>query len=119
MIDERAKTAYRRRLAELRRELEESEAWADLERAARIRAEIDVLTAELARAVGLGGRVRRAGSPAERARVNVTRAIKAAISHIGQQSPALCRHLEHRVCTGTFCVYLPDPGDPIILDALH
>jgi hypothetical protein len=38
----------------------------------------DFLVAELARAVGLGGRDRRAASHAERARLNATRAIRAA-----------------------------------------
>ena len=41
---------------------------------------------EMARAVGLGGRDRRAGSAAERARLNVTRAIKSALQKISEHN---------------------------------
>jgi hypothetical protein len=63
--------------------------------------------------VGLGGRDRRAASSAERARVNVTRAIRAALGRIAEHSPALGRHLEATVRTGTFCSYVPDPRLPL------
>ncbi len=46
---------------------------------------------------------------AERARVNVTRAIKAALQKIGAHHPALCAHLSITIRTGNACVYLPDP----------
>ena len=62
-LDARAKDAYRRRLEELDEDLRQAREWSDPERAARIEHEIDVLTGELARAVGLGGRDRRAPSP--------------------------------------------------------
>lgn len=76
LLDAQAKAAYRRRLQDLRADADEAEAMGDGERAARARQEIDALAHELARAVGLGGRDRRAAAPAERARVNVSRAIK-------------------------------------------
>src|SRR4029450_11446429 len=63
---------------ELRPELEEAERFNDPVRPANARAERDLLGRELARAVGLGGRDRRAASHAERARLNATRAIRAA-----------------------------------------
>jgi tetratricopeptide (TPR) repeat protein len=113
VLDEQAKAAYRSRLAELEEELEEAERWSDPERAAKARQELEFFAAELSRAVGLGGRDRRAGSAAERARVNVTRAIKAAIDRIGEHSPPLRRHLERTVRTGTSCVYLPDRDPPV------
>jgi hypothetical protein len=111
VLDERAKADYRRRLAELGEELAEARANHDPERAARVEAEIDVLTDQLAAAVGLGGRDRRAASAAERARVNVTRVVRAAMVRIGEANPALGRHLDVAVRTGTFCSYLPDPGN--------
>jgi tetratricopeptide (TPR) repeat protein len=66
MLDATAKAAYRARLAELRAEIEEAEGGNDPARAAKARDELDFLVAELARAVGLGGRDRRAASHAER-----------------------------------------------------
>ena len=71
------------------------------------------LADEPAAAVGLGGRDRRAGSAAERARVNITRAIRAALARIRAHSPALAGHLDATIHTGTFCSYTPDPRAPI------
>ena len=68
MLDARAKDAYRRRLAEIEEDIEEARASGDAERAAQADAERDFLVRELSRAVGLGGRERRAGSASERAR---------------------------------------------------
>lgn len=48
-----------------------------------------------------------------RARVNVTRAIKAAVERVSEHSPDLGRHLSATVRTGTFCAYEPDPRVPI------
>ena len=50
----------------------------DAERDAQAGAERDFLVRELSRAVGLGGRDRRAGSASERARASVTRAVRQA-----------------------------------------
>ncbi|HEX8066829.1 MAG TPA: AAA family ATPase [Thermoleophilaceae bacterium] len=113
LLDARAKAAYRERLEELREELEEAESWSDPERAARAREEIDHLTRELAGAVGLGGRDRRAGSSAERARVNATRSIRTALRRIADYSPDLGRELDATVRTGTFCAYEPDARRPV------
>jgi hypothetical protein len=67
----------------------------------------------LARAVGLGGRGRRAAAHAERARVNVTRAIRAAVANLARVHPGLGRHLAVTVRTGRYCAYTPDPRVPI------
>lgn len=74
---------------------------------------MDLLTEQLAAAVGLGGRDRGAASSAERARVTVTKAIRAAQQRIAQEDAELGAHLEVSVRTGSFCVYCPDPGSPI------
>lgn len=84
MLDARAKQEYQRRIAELREQLEDLRERGDEDRAARVENEIDFLLREFARAVGLGGRDRRAGSAAERARLNVTRAIKSALQKISE-----------------------------------
>jgi hypothetical protein len=61
--------------------------------------------------VGLGGRDRTVGSAAEKARVNVTRAIRSAIERMARDHPALAHHLATTVQTGVFCSYLPAPGE--------
>jgi hypothetical protein len=72
-------------------------------------AERDFLLRELSRAVGLGGRDRRAASASERARAAATRAIRKAITRIREHHPELGEHLDHAIRTGTYCAYLPDP----------
>jgi tetratricopeptide (TPR) repeat protein len=112
-LDAEAKAAYRARLVDLREDLAEAESWHDPERIARIQAEQEALAHELGAALGIGGRDRPTGTPAERARISATRAIRAAISRIAEQSPALGAHLEATIRTGTYCGYVPDPGAPI------
>jgi tetratricopeptide (TPR) repeat protein len=113
VLDERAKSSYRARLRELEEELDEATSWADSGRAARVREEMEFLADELRAAVGLGGRDRKPGSSAERARVNITRAIHSALGRIRDHSPVLADHLDATVHTGTFCSYVPDPRSPI------
>ena len=113
MLDAEAKAAYGRKLRELREEIEEARELGNEERAAKAENEIEALSKELARGVGLGGRDRRAGSPAERARLSVSRAIKAALSQIADKHPALARYLSSAIRTGLFCCYRPDSGLPI------
>src|SRR5438093_5263576 len=79
IFDVQAKVAYRRRIDELREELEDSEVCNDLGRASGARAELEAITEHLRVATGPGGRTRRASSNADRVRVAVTRRIRAAI----------------------------------------
>jgi tetratricopeptide (TPR) repeat protein len=113
VLDRTAIEAYRRRLTDLEDEIEEAGAWADAERSARAREEKGFLEQELASAVGLGGRHRRAASASERARVAVTKAIRSALSRIRENAPSLGRHLDSTVRTGTYCSYRPDPRLPV------
>jgi hypothetical protein len=93
--------------------LDEAEGFNDAARAAKAREEMDFLVGELARAVGLGGRDRRAASHAERARLNATRAIRAAMANLARANPSLGRHLASTIRTGRYCSYTPDPRVPI------
>ena len=113
ILDPQARAAYKQRVRELREELAEAQQFHDLGRSERLAAEIDFLAQELSRAVGLGGRARRVGSPAERARVNITRAIKIALRKITEHHPALGQHLATTIKTGTYCSYTPDVRMPI------
>lgn len=112
-VDGRARRAYRQRLEELHEELREVTGFNDRGRMARVQAEIDALTAELARAFGLGGRSRAAASAAERTRLNVTRALQTAIRRIGEGNPELGRHFAAAVRTGSICRYAAAPGQEI------
>jgi hypothetical protein len=108
-----ARRAYRARLAELRVDVEDGEASGDAERVGRLSEEIDFITRELARGMGLGGRTRQAGSIAERARLNVTRALRTSLRHIAAANPRLAAHLEVALRTGMVCEHSPDPRAPI------
>jgi hypothetical protein len=113
LLDSQAKREYRTRLEDLRAEIEEAESFNDPERAARAREEMEFIAHELSSAVGLGGRDRKAASNAERARVNVTRAVKSVIRRIAAEDESLGRELETTVHTGYFCRYEPDPRHPV------
>ncbi len=108
LLDAPAKNAYRRRLAEIEDDIEQARALGDTERTAQADAEREFLVRELSRAVGLGGRDRRAASASERARVAVTRAIRQEIVRISGHQPELGRHLDRAIRTGTYCAYDPD-----------
>ena len=71
-------------------------------------AERDDLLDELSRNLGLGGRTRRSGSHAQKARSAVTWRIRAAIRLIGEHHAPLGRHLDAAVRTGTWCAYRPE-----------
>ena len=109
LLDAQAKESYRRRLAEIEEDIEEARVMGNDEREAQADAERDFLIRELARAVGLGGRDRRAGSDSERARASVTRAIRQAMARLREHNSPLGEHLDRAIRTGTFCAYLPDP----------
>lgn len=116
MLDDQAKNAYRRRISELREELEDAKELGSHERAAQTEAELDALIRELSRAVGLGGRNRRAASASERARQSVTKTIKTVVERIAQVDVWLGDVLSRTIRTGNFCAYEPDPGVPIVWD---
>ncbi len=110
LLDARAKAAYQERLSDLREELADAERLHDLGRAEHAGAEIDFLTTELT--APFRGH-QKANPYAERARLTVTKGIKAALERISQNHPALGRHLAVTIRRGTFCAYMPDPRHPI------
>ena len=112
-LDAEAKADYRRRLEDLREDIEEAEGFNDPERAARAREEYEFISRELAGAVGLGGRDRPASSDAERARVNATRALRKTLARVEEHDAAFGRLLDRTIRTGTFCAYEPDPERPV------
>jgi predicted ATPase len=113
MLDAQAKQAYKRKLRELNEEFEEERERGNHERAEQLKSDIDFINRELARAVGLGGRDRRAGSASERARLNVKRAITGALQKISEQHASMGELLDRSIKTGSFCSYAPDPQDQV------
>lgn len=112
-LDAEAKAAYRERIADLRETIEEATRFHDPERVVAAQEELDLVAQQLAGAVGLGGRDRTTGSAAERARVNVTRALRGALKRIAEQDAALGRDIESGVRTGTLCSYSPPALHPV------
>src|SRR3954471_19499882 len=113
ILDAQAKASYRSRLLELEEDLTEAQSWSDAGRVTRINDEIEFVTHELTGAMGLGGRDRRAASDAERARINVTRAIRSTLARIRKYDEGCADHLDVTVRTGMYCAYIPDPRTPI------
>ena len=111
ILDAEARRAYRTRLADLRDELDDASRCNDLGRAEALRAEMEAVAEQLRSAVGLGGRNRAPGSAAERARLTVSKRIRAALKRIGELHPPLGHYLNACVKTGHYCSYTPPPND--------
>ena len=107
VLDEQAKAAYKTRLAALAREIDDAEDIGHAERAEALRSERDALVGELAAAAGLGGRDRKLGDEAERARKTVSARVRDALVKVGQVHPELADHLRSSLRMGTQCSYSP------------
>ena len=113
VLDGQAKTECKRRLNELRQDLNEAERFNDPQRKTEAQNEVQTIANYLASAVGLGGRDRKTCSDTERARSAVTKCIRKAIQKIGDAIPSLGFHLATRIKTGYFCSYNPHPDRPV------
>jgi hypothetical protein len=111
VLDERAKTAYRNRLTQLDEEIDAALARRADRRAADLDAERTALIDELRRATGRGGRSRRLGDDAERARKAVRERIRDTIRRLAELHPALADHLREAIRTGATCSY--EPAEPV------
>ncbi len=112
-LDAQAVSQYRQRIEDARADLLEAEDLNDLGQIQRLREEIEFLADHLGSGLGIGGRSRKAVSDNERARVNVTRAIRSSLRKISDSHPALGRRLVATIKTGSCCSYNPDPDNPI------
>lgn len=113
LLDDDARRAYKARVAVLEAEIEGADSSADGARVSRAREEMQFIADELQRATGIGGRDRSFSTDSERARVSVTRVIKAALNRIADESPELKHHFASTIRTGTYCSYSPDPRLPV------
>ncbi|MFC4015925.1 AAA family ATPase [Nonomuraea purpurea] len=107
VLDEEAKKRYRRRLDLLDAEIDRAAGRGDDRRAAELDAERQALLDELRTATGLGGRPRRLGDEAERARKAVTNRIRNTLRQLDQRHPELAAHLRASLSTGATCRYQP------------
>lgn len=112
ILDDTAKRHYRARIVALETELDDADQSGDTARAAKANTEREALLDELRRATGLGGRPRRDTAEAQRARVNVTRTVRAVIDRLAVTAPAAAAYLHACVRTGQACRYEPAPGGP-------
>ena len=108
-LDFQAKAQYRRRIMELNAEVENARNHGDTENGERLERELEFLSGEIRRAVGIGGRDRLANSNVERSRLNVTRAIRLALAKLVEVDPSAGVFLSRCIQTGTFCSYNPLP----------
>jgi tetratricopeptide (TPR) repeat protein len=113
LLDGRARAAYAARATELAEDLSEAEGHADIGRAERLRAELDMIVDQLEAASGLHG-PRHFTNNAERARTAVRKAIKRAIDKIDRVDATIGRHLHSSVTTGSVCSYAPDPRGAVV-----
>lgn len=107
VLDEQTKAEYGRRYRELPQELEEARANNDLGKIDRLEKENEMLTSELARAVGLGGRSRKK-TDAEKIRNAVSMAVARDIERIDQHHSELGRHLTVSITSGQVFRYAPE-----------
>lgn len=112
LLDAEARARYRDHLETLDEQIDTAAALGDDARAARLDAERQALIEQLKAATGLGGRSRRLGDNAERARKSVTNRIRNTLKKIEAVHPALAGHLHEAVATGSACVYRPEPQAP-------
>jgi hypothetical protein len=108
VLDATARSRYRRRIEELRADIDDALESGRVDDAEALQEEHDELVRELSRAFGLGGRERSGGSAAERARLNVTRSLRTAINRVAEALPEAGAALDRSVRTGIYCAY--DPG---------
>jgi hypothetical protein len=112
VVDDAALRAYRRRLTELDAEVDLADRRGDPALAERAERERRAILDELRRSTGLRGRPRVISPEAERARVNVTRTLRATLEQIAERAPRAGAHLQASIRTGATCRYQPVAGGP-------
>ncbi len=102
----------RRRLLEIEEEKVRAEQVGDSEKYDELEETTEQLERYLNKNYGLGNKPRRAGSHADRMRVNVNRAIQRVVGKIRKQNEALATYLNSTIKTGFQVSYTPDPNNP-------
>ena len=111
VLDQKALEDYRRRILDLREDLAIADARNDLATQDSAQRELEMVTAEVLQATGLGGKKRKASDDTERARKSVSNAIDRSIKQIKDEHPKLWRHLRKSIQLGQFPSY--SPAEPV------
>ncbi len=107
-LDTRAMQEYKERIKDLQEDIDEAERNNNSEAAANAREEQQLLKSQLSAAFGLGGQPRPVGSPQEKARHSVSKAIHRAVRNIKKENQHLGDHLSNSIYTGTYVSYRPE-----------
>ena len=106
--------SYRRRLDELRRDIDDAEVAHDIEREALLRHELDEMVELLRPTLGLGGRSRSFANETERARVAVRQSLGRVFEAVREQDAEFADGLERSIHTGVQCRFEPIPAFPSV-----
>ena len=107
-LDNEALQDYRKRIEDLQEDIDEAERNNNSEAATNAREEKQFLESQLSEAFGLGGQPRPVGSPQEKARKSVSKAIHRAIRNIKQENQHLGDHLSNAIYIGAYVSYRPE-----------
>ena len=108
VLSDRTLKEYRENVRELDEDIQEAESNNDLGRATKLKEVREAVTTEIARAVGLGGRNRKAADDFEHARQAVSATIYRAKKAIKKEHEPLWQHLDNCLKIGMFLSYQPD-----------
>ncbi len=111
--DQKTLSQLEGRLAEIQKEKEEANELQNWETREELEDEEEKLHQYMRQTLGLWGKSRRSGSHADKARINVTRAIKRVLDKIRKQDERLAAYLESTIKTGYQALYTPDPNNPV------
>ena len=107
-LDNEALQDYRKRIEDLQEDIDEAERNNNSEAATNAREEKQFLESQLSEAFGLGGQPRPVGSPQEKARKAVSKAIHRAIRNIKKENQHLGDHLSNAIYIGAYVSYRPE-----------
>ena len=107
-LDDQALQEYRERIKDLQEDIDEAERNNNSEAAANAREEQQLLESQLSAAFGLGGQPRPMGSPQEKARHSVSKAIHRAVRNIKKENQHLGDHLSNAIYIGAYVSYRPE-----------
>lgn len=108
-LDAQAKREIKAQLIALREQRQSAQERGDHVEEADIDVAVSAIEDQLRRDSGLGGRPRRMGSDAEKARHTASRRYRTALDYLREQLPALAEHLKRCIRPGAKFVYQPPP----------
>jgi hypothetical protein len=108
ILDRLGKQTLQRRFAEAKEELDLARKNHDVGKIEDLQREMTEIASEVRRATGLGGRLRKDKTDADKVRKSVSTAVSRAIDHIKKEHETLGRHLKSSIFTGYDLHYSPE-----------